>query len=411
MGKKRKRELTITAFVIFIAATLFIISTYAWFTSQRKISILNFSGKVQASNSLQISLDAKNWTNEITLGKNSDIKENAYRGNRNISPKIMKPVSTIGIIQGNKKDLTMMRGNFSKGNTLSQIVAMDETLALSSNQDEHQTENLKYPGYIAFDVFLKDISGGDREGTLQLNYESSVQIIEGGNDESGLQNTVRVGFAKYGGNGNGLSNRNATQETILRQTGTGALHGGSNNVYITDVAIWEPNSNEHVEQIVTNNNNIRWSKEDAEAIFGKGATQNTKYTATTQIPTYALKESALEKNTIIQNIYNWDKTDTNANDEDKAFSEHLQKQKTLQTTKMGKNDYRIKEGVQNLVSASDGISKFTIQSNRITRLRIYVWLEGQDVDCIDHASYGGGITLNLGLTKDLPEGTYEEAEM
>ena len=31
---------------------------------------------------------------------------------------------------------------------------------------------------------------------------------------------------------------------------------------------------------------------------------------------------------------------------------------------------------------------------------MYIWLEGQDVDCINYASHGGGITVNVGLLKD-----------
>ena len=64
-------------------------------------------------------------------------------------------------------------------------------------------------------------------------------------------------------------------------------------------------------------------------------------------------------------------------------------------------DYRIKTpdgkplDIQN-ISEED----FIITSNTVSRMRVYVWLEGQDVDCINLASQGGGIELELGLTKD-----------
>ena len=32
-------------------------------------------------------------------------------------------------------------------------------------------------------------------------------------------------------------------------------------------------------------------------------------------------------------------------------------------------------------------------------MKMYVWLEGQDVDCINYASLGGNVTLNVGLSK------------
>ena len=71
----------------------------------------------------------------------------------------------------------------------------------------------------------------------------------------------------------------------------------------------------------------------------------------------------------------------------------------MQTTKKSDSDYTIKEGVQDLVSTTDGTTKFTIPASKICRLRIYLWLEGQDVDCINYASHGGGIKVNIGLVK------------
>ena len=75
------------------------------------------------------------------------------------------------------------------------------------------------------------------------------------------------------------------------------------------------------------------------------------------------------------------------------------KQNSLQTTKKSEEDYTIKEGVQNLVSATDGTQTFGIAPNAICRMRIYLWLEGQDVDCINYASHGGGVKVNIGLVK------------
>ena len=41
-------------------------------------------------------------------------------------------------------------------------------------------------------------------------------------------------------------------------------------------------------------------------------------------------------------------------------------------------------------------------SNGITKVRIYMWVEGQDVDCENNAS-NGNITFDLQITTDLPE--------
>ena len=79
MGKKstknkRKSELRIIFFIILVAAAMFIISTYAWFSTQRNVSITNLSGTVEVAEGLEISLNAKEWFNEIVLNDEVTIK-------------------------------------------------------------------------------------------------------------------------------------------------------------------------------------------------------------------------------------------------------------------------------------------------------------------------------------------------
>lgn len=422
---KRKSELRIIFFIILVAAALFIISTYAWFTTQRNVSITNLSGLVEVAEGLEISLDALNWSNEIVLGENMNIIDNAYPDHRNISPKELLPVSTLGRVStARETDLKMIRGKVTNSIILSDMVTMNEKLA-DAELETHNTGHAQYPGYFAFDIFLKNSSKQyNTDDVLQLNYDSSLRIIEDGNDTVGLQNTVRVALAKFGSGEvtsgdvttgkdivrSGVADVMAGQNDVLEQTGAGGTN--PNDVYISDVAMWEPNSSDHVDYIVTNNNRIRWHADDEKAVFGLSApTQyhNTKFTTTTQMPTFALKESSLNTGTVIANIYNWDSQDDVTDDavkddvNDAVFSGHVEKQIVLQTTNElgadGKIDYTIAEGVQDLFSTTSKDVPFSIAPNSIIRLRVYVWLEGQDVDCINYASHGGGITLNLGLVK------------
>ena len=368
---KKKSEMNSMFFIILLALVIFIISTYAWFSTQRNVSITNLTGTVEVAEGLEISLDAKNWSNGLVLGQNKEagelsIIDDAYSGHRNISPTEMLPVSTLGLVSGSQTDLQMLRGKITNSIQLSEIVAMVET---NTNPD-----STTYPGYFAFDVFLKNSSKQDDiDDVLQLNYDSSLEIMETEKSSTGLQNTARVAFAKY----NGTSDVMADQATILKETaGIGVGAGASQ---ITDVAIWEPNSSDHVDYIVQNNNKIT----------GAGA----NFTATTQMDTYALKSNSI--GATIADIYKWDGSESN-----------LAVQNVLQTTKSA-DDYTISEGVQNLVSTSDGTSTFGIAPNAVSRIRIYLWLEGQDVDCINYASHGGGIRVNIGLVKGSEVGSHE----
>ena len=367
---KKKSEMNAMFFIILLALVIFIISTYAWFSTQRNVSITNLNGTVEVAEGLEISLDAQNWSNGLVLGEEEgqlDIIDNAYAGNKNLKPSEMLPVSTLGQVSGQQQDLQMLRGKITNSIQLSDIKAMVET---ESNPDSDT-----FPGYFAFDVFLKNSSKQDElDDVLQLNYDSSLEIMETDKSSTGLQNTARVAFAKY----NGTSDVMADQATILKETA--GIGVGAGTSYITDVAIWEPNSNDHVDYIVQNNNKIT----------GAGASFN----ATTQMDTYALKSTSIGQT--IADIYKWDGTESN-----------LSKQNVLQTTKTSTEDYSIAEGVQNLVSTTDGSTTFGIAPNAICRIRIYLWLEGQDVDCINYASHGGGIKVNIGLVKGSEEGSHE----
>ena len=418
MGKKstrskRKTELRVIFFIILVATALFVVSTYAWFSTQKNVSITNLSGTVEVAEGLEISLDALNWSNGIVLGTNAeagekDIIKDAYTGHRNLSPTELLPVSTLGKIEDNMLDIQLFRGKITNTIELSDIVEV------SHDNKIIDSENMKFAGHFAFDIFLKNSSRMDKEvDELQLNYDSSVTIManEEGTDKSGtgLQNTVRVAFAKFGGtkdaggNFTGIADVMASQETILQKTGAGGTN--PDDVYITDVAIWEPNAGDHVEYIVTNNNRITWAAADEPNPSQTLANGKKGFTATSKIPTYALKSSAV--GATISDVYNWD-GNTNKST--------LEKQITLQTTRTSATDYTINEGVQYLISTKSanttesGIEKFVIPANSVSRVRVYVWLEGQDVDCINYASHGGGVTVNIGLVKGSGVGTFEPTE-
>ena len=387
---KRKSEMNAMFFIILLAAVMFIISTYAWFSTQKNVSITNLQGTVEVAEGLEISLDAENWSNGIVLGTEEgqlSIIDNAYTGHHNLSPSEMLPVSTLGLVSGSMTDLKMLRGKITNSKELSEIIAMNE-----GQTDATKTD---YPGYFAFDVFLKNSSKDEsKDDVLQLNYDSSVEVLEADKSVTGLQNTVRVAFVKYAG----TSDVMADQATILKETA--GIGVGATTAYVSDVAIWEPNSNAHADYIVKNNNKITWSASDATAYATKTLDDGRKgFDTNTQMPTYALKESSI--GATIADIYKWDGSEAT-----------IQKQNVLQTKVTAKAstdvDYALEDGVQNLVSTSDGTTTFGIAPSKICRVRIYVWLEGQDVDCINYASHGGGVKVNIGLVKGSTVGSKGE---
>ena len=111
---KRKSEMNAMFFIILLALVMFIISTYAWFSTQKNVSITNLTGTVEVAEGLEISLDADKWSNGLVLGTEDgqlSIIDDAYSGNHNLSPSEMLPVSTLGLVSGSQTDLKMLRGN------------------------------------------------------------------------------------------------------------------------------------------------------------------------------------------------------------------------------------------------------------------------------------------------------------
>ena len=255
-------------------------------------------------------------------------------------------------------------------------------------------------GYFAFDIYIKNTARDGANDVLQLNLNSAVQVLKGdgallpgqtneivnklvngtnrdykGNPDSGLQNTVRVGLALFGS----TASSTATQTQILDATA---------DATITKTAIWEPNAYDHVEYVHTNNN--KYTNGDAD-VDDWGITSN--------VATYALTEKAV--GATIENVYDISLADGTGNAKTKqttTFQTKNQKDASGNVT-----SYRIDttstSGKPINITGTDG-ANFEITSNTVSRLRVYVWLEGQDVDCINQASYGGGIEVDLGLTKD-----------
>ena len=388
--KNSKRRLNSLILLVAFTAIMLIVSTYAWFSTQKNVSISNLEGTVKVAEGLEISLDANSWSQEIDFSQYTadQLKKTYGETNNNVVPTELIPASTDGTDGVGKAEMPLYRGTATQENKkwkLSDITAVEGAASTITSASD-----LKFPGYYAIDLFLRnsgiDTGKGDVQGTtketLQLTQGSTVTVKATGGTDTGLQNTPRVAFAIY----DGSADITAGQADVLAGTVT------SKN--IGDVAIWEPNANAHVDTIVTNYNDITWKTGDPAGYLAAAAVEGkAKYTATEIIPTYALTSVSATKT--YADLYNWDGT----------TNEGLAKQIALQTASGATAN------VNNLISittpataiqtksASGDVVPFQMLKNTTIRIRMYVWLEGQDPDCVNYASHGGGIKLNMGLCK------------
>lgn len=371
--RNQKRKLNSLVLLVAFTAIMLIVSTYAWFSINTEVRLTNLTGEVKVVEGLQISLDATSWTDTIDL-TNVTLTDEAktYEGNINKHPTELKPVSTTGTVGADMSDLTMYTGTHNGKTELKTITAATD-------------------GYFAFDVFIMNSSKTDAADTLQLNTDTLFKLVDSAKETSGLQNTVRVGIAKYGT----TAALTADQDGVL---------GATKTAKISDVAIWEPNANAHIDGIVGNNNKLTLSSSDISTWMGSPVegvetvdsdSGKVKFGPARILPTYALTSAAVGKT--IDDIYDWS---------DVATDGYLGMQKTLQTNNtsaaLGKV-YNLKSTTNPVSESDSNPANFTIDANAITRLRVFLWLEGQDVDCTNYASHGGKLTLSLGFCKGKTE--------
>ncbi|MCF0126564.1 MAG: hypothetical protein HUJ68_12580 [Clostridia bacterium] len=351
-SKKRVKSLM---WMIVLTGMLSILSTYAWFSTNRVVTLSNIKAKVAAAEGLQISLDGENWSSTIdfsqtsffTLDSDGTTQIKTAVGNKNTYnwPNELNPVSTGGTTA--TKDLTFWAGEVKDDGKYLVNVA-------------ENTKNL-----ISFDLYFKNASSNTFDYLL-LNQGSKIIIdATNGVENTGLEYSVRFGLLLYGSTA-ALTADGGT----VRDLGAGT----------PAACIWEPNSQKHIGEVI--NNDLR---------IGKGTVETADDVM--DFRTLALK--AAPGATDLINVSTIGST---------TF---LQEQHTLQTEtgEIGQALYMPKSSSTNatgktaLDATDDAADYLTLQGNSIKKARFYIWLEGQDPDCIDTASTGKQLDILISFTK------------
>ena len=214
--KKKQKKLSSLIALLVLAIVALGTTTYAWFTSNRTVTISTLDVHVEAQNGLQISTDAATWKTVIT---NDDITT-GYGSDTNQVPKSMEPVSTIGKLDTNGF-MEMYYGTIKSADDGTQILTASKTTESKGDVGK----------FIAFDTFLKV----EAESVIEMTTSSNV-VPKNSLTDVGLQNAARVAFIIEG-------NADVTTETSeIRKLKT----SDSSNVHI-----WEPNFDVHTSAAVT----------------------------------------------------------------------------------------------------------------------------------------------------------------
>ena len=164
--RNSRKKLNSLILLVAFTAVMLIVSTYAWFSTQRNVTLSGLKGKVNVAEGLQMSLDAKNWVNTINFDDflqtdpdNWTVKPSAtttYLDDTktfqapadnitNIVPHEYLPVSTTGAsTEGiGKTGLVMYNGEYTDSAGLTGIDIAAEEVA---------------SGFFAFDLYLMNFS-------------------------------------------------------------------------------------------------------------------------------------------------------------------------------------------------------------------------------------------------------------
>ena len=369
--KRSKKKLLLLLLLLILTGLLLSTSTYAWFTSNRSVKIEDIDVNVAASGGIQLSADGINWKSIVT---NDDLEgaHTTYGAATNQLPSTLKPVSTAANSLTNGY-LSMWLGTVSTSNSSTNngeyILSTTDVSTVRDNSDSTNavagSNSGAFGNFVMFDLFLRLDDSTANQSTAQpiyLTTQSGV-VVTNGSTDLGTQYSARVAFINEGVTTSGDSGANI-QALVTSST--------------ANITVWEPNYDGHTATGLSNAYSY-YNSANNQQQYNK-AIQSPAI----QVPYFGVVGSLVVDDDIILSKAN--PTDTNGS----------------ATTTTGTKFAAVTPGLATTEAWNSGSTYeqlLTLLPNRIVKLRIYFWIEGQDIDCENHAS-GGDITLKLQFSLD-----------
>ena len=392
--RNRKHENRVKKLIVGcgLCAVILTVSTYAWFIGMKTVNVEAFNVKIAAIDGLSLSLDGVAWSETVeinednyNLGKTED-EDGTYATNTN-SWSDLVPMSSVGVIDTNASRLIL----YEKGS----ITDTDGGYRIMASRTRNTVaDNGESRGYVAFDLFVKNLSGEEyyaeldeeNEEAIFLTPQSEVTVGESGDVRAGIENSVRVGFAQIG---RVTADGDADASDRVQPISCAAAEGVT-PICSRNAVIWEPNDTSHVQ------NAINWFKSScknrntgATNVFADGTYTDITCTAPAldeAVTTYAVSGVIDSANTV------------DTYDGLNGYTGTIVQDATPANNKLMAVDYFT--DTEKMLEGNERPEIFTLAPNSITKVRIYIWLEGQDIDNYDFASLGGQIAVSFGFTKE-----------
>lgn len=387
ISKRKKRKIFFMIIVIAVTASVLIVETYAWFAGLSTVNTSEFSVSVSSAGGLELSLDGENWKSgntslaisQGTVTATTGSGAHAYSGHTNKWPTNgMTPVSTPATL-----DTSVSRLILYEKTSLS---ASPGGYRLVANRVDNYTVNnnilvSEAEGYVAFDLFIRNGTGNEynSESTESIYMMPNPTASVNGANNYGAANSLRVGFFMIGS----MKARNANLTNMRGMKCTSPPSGVTakcNGSRTTNWNIWEPNEKSHTSQLVNYYSSI-CKKRNADGTY-TSTPCNALSTTMAATPTYYI-------NDVITASDNVDIYDGNVRN-NYTGSTTNNKLVALGSFTDGKANS----------NAANREQLLKIPGNSICKVRVYIWLEGQDVDNYDVVTKNSQINIGFGLTKD-----------
>jgi hypothetical protein len=357
-----------------LSAIVLIVSTYAWFVGMRTVHVTKFDVEIASTDSLLLSFNGAVWATEVSISENT-LDEVSYENHTNSwGGAGLIPMSTIGEMDNTASRMKLYeKASFTP--------TPGGYRLMTSRVDNYNIGEDEKDGYVVFDLFIKNFSGTQYieelneadEEAIYLTVDSEVTVAADGVADTGIENSVRVAFAQIGR----VIGTTNTTSTITGITCTSDEH-------VTGICrtaqIWEPNDTAHVA------NAISWYNTSCKKRIGADVTDLESYNGPcnpvndgTAYNTYAVKTKINSSDNV--DIYDGADYNSYTGSGDYLYA------------------YQYFTDTMKFKTGTDRPLFMTLAPNSITKVRVYIFIEGQDVDNYDLAAIGRRISVKFGFTK------------
>lgn len=337
--RRERRNKPLTIFSIFALGLLLMVSTYAWFSTSLNVQVRTFNMVVTRNSGLTISLDAINYDSYVDISKViliDDLK-NLYPNNLSQwANNGLVPVSSPGITNPNSYFFDLYG---SSGVRYKNSRHQEDGFVTTVKMREDAIR--EYNSYIAFDLFLRNDTGSPISDNLYLDSGSGIMMADAeatSEEMTGLVNSARIGFVKVA--------------SVPLNTDPITVQNLQCNNDCKSV-IYEPNDKLHTDMSIERALKYGLHLEDG-----------------VSFPTYAYKQ---------------------------AGGPFYLKNTVSGASNLDLNYFQLQETINDDTYSNEPLFEIP---NGITKVRVYVWLEGQDIDSLETNSEGTDITITINFIKD-----------